>query len=449
VIRAGRWPGARRACRLHRVGANHIEEHDMRDQPIAPAPARRVWRRPMLSRGSSEEHRASTPLELFFDLCFVVAVAQAAAQLHHALASGQVAHGLVGYAAVFFAIWWAWMNFTWFASAYDTDDVLYRVATLVQIAGVLVLAAGVPRAFDDDFVIVTIGYLLMRVALSAQWLRAARDDRPRRSCALRSAAGISACQVGWVARLALPDPWGTVGFAVLVVLELAVPIWAERAGSLHWHPAHIAERYGLFTLIVLGESVAAATTAVQSALDSGQALGELLTLAAGGLLIVFSMWWLYFEQHAEERLSNTNLTLFVWGYGHYLIFASAAGVGAGLQVAVDHGTGHAELAVWGAGAAVAVPVALYLLSVWLLHASGEPRRSLRRIAYPLTALLVLAAIALGEAVLLIGLLAAALVAVRLLTEPLAAPWSRCGMSDGYPRRRSRCVAVSRKGGSGS
>src|SRR6266704_4711124 len=215
VIRAGRWPGARRACRLHRVGANHIEEHDMRDQPIAPAPARRVWRRPMLSRGSSEEHRASTPLELFFDLCFVVAVAQAAAQLHHALASGQVAHGLVGYAAVFFAIWWAWMNFTWFASAYDTDDVLYRVATLVQIAGVLVLAAGVPRAFDDDFVIVSIGYLLMRVALSAQWLRAARDDRPRRSCALRSAAGISACQVGWVARLALPDPWGTVGFAVL------------------------------------------------------------------------------------------------------------------------------------------------------------------------------------------------------------------------------------------
>lgn len=75
----------------------------MRDQPIAPAPARRVWYRPMLSRGSSEEHRASTPLELFFDRCFVVAVAQAAAQLHHALASGQVTHGLVGYAAVFFA----------------------------------------------------------------------------------------------------------------------------------------------------------------------------------------------------------------------------------------------------------------------------------------------------------------------------------------------------------
>ncbi|HZD74971.1 MAG TPA: low temperature requirement protein A [Actinomycetota bacterium] len=390
----------------------------MRDQRIAPAPARRRWRRPMSSRDSTEEHRASTPLELFFDLCFVVAVAQGAAELHHALTEGRVAHGLVGYAMVFFAIWWAWMNFTWFASAYDTDDVLYRMATLVQIAGVLVLAAGVPRAFEGDFVIVTVGYLIMRVALTAQWLRAAREDPPRRTVALRYAAGITAVQAGWVARLALPGAWSAAGFMVLALAELAVPVWAERRGSLRWHPGHIAERYGLFTLIVLGESVAAATTAVQSALDSGQGIGDLLTLAAGGLLIVFSMWWLYFEQHADEWLSTTSLGSFVWGYGHYLIFASAAGVGAGLQVAVDQGTGHAELPTWGAAAAVAVPVALYLLSVWLLHTGAEPRPSPRRVGYPLAAMLALAAIALGEAVLVIGLLLAALVAARVLAATI-------------------------------
>jgi low temperature requirement protein LtrA len=388
----------------------------MRDEPTARAPARRVWRRPMLSRNSTEAHRASTPLEAFFDLCFVVAVAQAAAQLHHTLAGGHVAHGLVGYAMVFFAIWWAWVNFTWFASAYDTDDVLYRVATLVQIAGALVLAAGVARAFDGDFVIVTVGYLVMRVALAAQWLRAARDDRPRRSATLRYAAGISACQVGWLARLLLPGTWSTVAFVLLVLVELYVPVWAERRASLQWHPGHIAERYGLFTLIVLGESVAAATTAVQSGLESGQTIGDLLTLAAGGLLIVFSMWWLYFEQHADEQLSTTNLGSFVWGYGHYFIFASAAGVGAGLQVAVDHAAGHAELPSWGVTAAVAVPVALYLLSVWLLHTGAEPRRSPGRIAYPIAALLVVGAIALDEAVLATGLLLAALVTVRLLTR---------------------------------
>jgi len=394
----------------------------MGDEPTAQASARRVWRRPMLSRGSTEAHRASTPLELFFDLCFVVAVAQAASQLHHALADGQLAHGLLGYATVFFAIWWAWMNFTWFASAYDTDDVPYRLATLVQIAGALILAAGVPRAFDtSDFAIVTLGYVVMRVALVLQWLRAAREARAERACALRYAVGVAVCQIGWVARLALPDPWRTAAFIPLALLEIAVPVWAERVGSTHWHPGHIAERYGLFTLIVLGESVAAATTAVQSGLDSGQAIGDLLSLAAGGLLIVFSMWWLYFDQHADETLSSSNLASFVWGYGHYLIFAAAAGVGAGLGVAVDHASGHAHLPAWGAGAAVAVPVALYLLSVWLLHTGAQP---LRRLDYPLAAMLILAAMAAGEAVLVIGLLAAALVAVRLLARPPGAEAER-------------------------
>ena len=100
----------------------------------------------MVPRERGEEHRASTPLELFFDLCFVVAVAQAGVQLAHALAEGHIWSALPHYLFTFFGIWWAWMNFTWFASAYDTDDVPYRVATLVQITGALVFAAGVPRA---------------------------------------------------------------------------------------------------------------------------------------------------------------------------------------------------------------------------------------------------------------------------------------------------------------
>src|SRR5882762_6050648 len=103
----------------------------------------------MAGRDPGEAHRASTPLELFFDLTFVVAVSQAASGLHHGLVEGHAGDALLGFPLVFFGIWWAWMNFTWFASAYDTDDGLYRLTTLVQIAGVLVFAAGVPRAFTD------------------------------------------------------------------------------------------------------------------------------------------------------------------------------------------------------------------------------------------------------------------------------------------------------------
>lgn len=102
----------------------------------------------MRARDPHEAHRAATPLELLFDLCFVVAIAQVAARLHHAIAEHHVVAAIPAFLMVFFAIWWAWMNFTWFASAYDTDDAPYRVNVLLQIAGVLAIAAGVPRAFD-------------------------------------------------------------------------------------------------------------------------------------------------------------------------------------------------------------------------------------------------------------------------------------------------------------
>ena len=124
----------------------------------------------------------STPLELFFDLCFVVAVAQASASLHHELVEGHIADGIVGFLMGFFGVWWAWMNFTWFASAHDADDVPYRLLTLLQMAGVLVYAAGVPAAVEDHvFTLAVVGYLIMRAALITQWLRVARHHPDLRS----------------------------------------------------------------------------------------------------------------------------------------------------------------------------------------------------------------------------------------------------------------------------
>ena len=125
---------------------------------------------PMLSRDVGEHHRAATPLELFFDLCFVVAVAQAVAGLHHAAVEGHFVEGISRYAIVFFAIWWPWVNFTWFASAFDTDDIAYRIAVLVQIGGNLTIAAGIPRIFSDmDPTIGVIGYVIMRVAVNDRY----------------------------------------------------------------------------------------------------------------------------------------------------------------------------------------------------------------------------------------------------------------------------------------
>ncbi|GAA0641732.1 low temperature requirement protein A [Kutzneria viridogrisea] len=369
----------------------------------------RPWYRPMSARSMDEQHRVATPLELFFDLCFVVAVSLAASSLHHMLAEAHFGLALLRYAMVFFAIWWAWMNFTWFASAYDTDDGVYRLTTLVQIAGVLIFAAGVPRAFDEgDFGIAVVGYLVMRLAMVSQWLRAARADGPRRRCALRYAGGIVAVQLLWVLWLVLPVSWAPVAFVVFAIAEVSVPIWAERAAPTTWHPHHIAERYGLFTLIVLGESVLAATTATQSALASGHGGPEVLVLAGGGLLIVFSMWWIYFERPAHHLLTTLRTSI-IWGYSHLVVFGSAAAVGAGIEVALAYQTHEAHLSGFAAGMVVALPVAVYLAGVWALHVR-PCSTPLMNAAYLVAVPLVLLTPFTGWAVPATGLVLAALVA---------------------------------------
>jgi low temperature requirement protein LtrA len=329
----------------------------------------------MRHRDPDETHRASTPLELLFDLTFVVAVAHVAAELAHALVTDDIGHGVVAYLMLFFAIWWAWMNFTWFASAYDCDDALYRIMTLVQMAGVLVLAAGVDAAFEDgNFTTVVIGYIIMRVAMVGQWLRAGLGDVDGRATAFRYAGGTLVVQIGWTARLWLPDRLGMASFLVLVLAELAVPPWAERRRRTAWHPEHIAERYGLFTIIVLGESVLASSNAVSADFADGGLTLDLVLLGAGGLVLLFAMWWVYFLHDTGEALRSRPHLDFLWGYSHYFIFASAAAVGAGLEAAIAHDVHPAaeSASQLTLGLALAIAAGGYLLLVALIHARLSP-----------------------------------------------------------------------------
>jgi low temperature requirement protein LtrA len=392
----------------------------------------------MLPRDPREEHRASTPLELFFDLVFVVAVAQAGDRLHHALGEGAVATPVLNYLLVFFAIWWAWMSFSWFASAYDTEDIAYRLVVFLQLAGALILAAGVPRAFDQrDFGVAVLGYVVMRLAQVIHWLRAARADAQVRRCALRYAAGVTACQVGWTARLALPAGWGLATFGLLAGAELLLPVWAERAWPTSWHPGHIVERYGLFTIIVLGESILAASLAIQSVTDEGRLPADLVAIIVGGLLIVFSMWWIYFDYQVPELLTSLRAA-FMWGYGHVFVFASVAAVGAGLAVAIDHAAGRGELGDFHAGSVVAVPVAVYLLTLWSLHGLLGAAVTGHRFALPVAVVLILAAPATGQGVLVVGLIVAGLMAIKLVSRVRATRTAVVGQ--GGPERSLRSSA---------
>jgi low temperature requirement protein LtrA len=252
------------------------------------------------------------------------------------------------------------------------------------------------------------------MALVPQWLRASAGDPPRRTTARRMALGVTVCQAAWIGLYLAPPEWAPAGFLVFALAELVVPVWGEQAAPTTWHAHHIAERYGLFTIIVLGESILAATLAVQAALASGERFMALVPIIVGGLLIVYSLWWLYFYRPVHDLLESHNLRrAIIWGYGHFVVFGSAAAVGAGLAVAVDQATHHAVIGARGAAFAVAVPVSLYLLSLWFLH--YRPGTIVHVTSGPFAVLLILATpfVAAAYAVPIIGVILAALLALKI------------------------------------
>src|SRR3954453_17780653 len=183
----------------------------------------------MGGRDPLEDHRTATPLELLFDLTFVIAFGTAGNELAHLLAEGSVGAGVAGFSFATFGIAWAWINFSWFASAFDTDDWVFRLATMVQMLGVLVFALGLPAMFASidegdtvDNAVMVGGYVVMRIALVFQWLRAARQDPERRSACITYATTVLLAQAGWIALLLAQTSVGVMFLwaALLILVEV-------------------------------------------------------------------------------------------------------------------------------------------------------------------------------------------------------------------------------------
>lgn len=331
----------------------------------------------MTGRDPHEEHRAATPLELLFDLTFVIAFSQASAQAAHYFELGHTGTAVLGFAIGVFAVTWAWINFSWLASAYDTDDVAFRIATFVEMLGVIVMALGLPRFFHSldegghvDNGVLIAGYVVMRVATIALWLRAARSDPPRRRTCLTYAAGIAVVQVGWVVVLFTNPPvWIALSLMIALALaEMAVPLIAERRGRMTpWHAHHIAERYGLLVIITLGEVILGTVLAISAVVEEQGWSFEAVLVAFGGTLLAFTMWWTYFIVPTAELLERHRARSFWWGYLHIALFGSVAAVGAGLHVAAYVITGEAHVDDVYAILTVAVPVALFVVLVFAVY----------------------------------------------------------------------------------
>lgn len=334
-------------------------------------------RRQMGGRDRHEAHRAATPLELLFDLTFVISFGLAASQLAHALAEGHYTAGLLGFGLAGFAICWAWINFSWFASAYDTDDWIFRVATMVQMIGVLVLAIGLPRMFASiehgehlDTSVMVLGYVIMRVALVFQWLRAARQDPARRRACITYAIAVSVAQVGWIAQIPFQfSPAATFALiGLLVLVELVGPAVAERQdGGTPWHAHHVVERYGLFAIIALGEGVVGTVAALSAVIEQQGWTVDAALVGIAGTGLTFGIWWVYYLQPSARILHVHRDRSFVWGYTQMVIVTAIVATGAGLHVAAYFIEGQARISALATVLAVAVPVGVFLGLIYALY----------------------------------------------------------------------------------
>ena len=193
-----------------------------------------------------------------------------------------------------------------------------------------------------------------------------------------------------------------------------MPGVAERTGVTPYHPEHIAERYGLFTLIVLGESVTAVVVAIEAAIHGGGGKSGPIALAAAGIVILFAMWWVYFDKSVAGMLDTLNSSL-VWGYGHYLIFASIAAVGAGLNVGLRYDLGEIHVGRMVAGLALTVPVAVFLVVVWALHLRHRHTPAASA-SFPIAAVLVLASTFTGNPAVVSAIVVVLLVTITVVTS---------------------------------
>ncbi|MFJ8404323.1 low temperature requirement protein A [Streptomyces microflavus] len=364
---------------------------------------------PMTGRDPEEHGRVSSPLELLFDLTFVVAVGTASTQFAELLAEGHAAHAVIAFLMAMFAISVAWISFSWFASAFATEDWLYRVLTMLQMIGVVVFSLGLPAMFHSvdegghlELRAMVAGYVVMRIAMVLQWWRASREAPEFRRVCLANIRWTVIAQVGWVVVgfTRLPIEAVFVAFVVLGALELALPLFTQgSAGGTPWHPHHVAERYGLFAIIVLGESV------VGTVASSGELLGgadgtawtwNAIAVVVAGVGLTFGMWWVYFTTPFGDILVHRRNRGYLFGYGHIPLFIGVAGAGAGLHVAGLYLEHHAEISETAVVLALVLPVSLYLLVVYLLHSlllSTGDRFHLLLIALSLAVLLASALLA--------------------------------------------------------
>ncbi len=312
--------------------------------------------------------RKATWFELFFDLVFVVAVAQLSGAYAHHFDWG----GAAGSVLLLLAMWWCWLGHTFHATRFDQQRADQRVLGLLQIVAVTVMAYGVSDAFGDRGAAFAVGVAVFKLLLVVAYLREWRWRGARGL--VRAYAGLYLLQAMlWAASAAAPASLQRALWGLALLLDLASPWWVSRyTATVRPHPEHMPERFGLFTIILLGEGLAS----VVHALDHAPALhAHAVTAALVGVALTFCTWVGYFEltrAHGERAVDGAagGRQLRAWAYGHVPIYVGVFSLAAGtVAMAGEAPWTAAQVGLYATG------VALMPLGLALLWASGRRRPS--------------------------------------------------------------------------
>lgn len=281
--------------------------------------------------GAQTERRASW-LELFFDLCFVAAVGAVAGTLH----SNPSWSGLIAATALFIPVWWSWMMYAWYATSVPEGGLADRLAAFLAMLTVLAMAAQTGTAVGGDPRGYLLAFVVFHLLVVLLFWRASLMNPETGRFDLCYAIGLALAALVWFVSLVGPESLRSALWVVALTIDLLTPIVAVASVQARMFDfSHIPERYGLFTLIVLGEAIFAVARGTAEAHWTPAAV----TTAVGGFVLAVVIWWVYFAHHQARLLLRGHTAGFIWGYGHFFVWAGIAMTGVGTELAIEAASG--------------------------------------------------------------------------------------------------------------
>jgi len=332
---------------------------------------------PQLRTKEVDGHRSATWLELFYDLAFVVAVAVVAGHL----LDDVTPLGVASYFAYFALLWWLWASHTYYADRYDTDDLVYRLLAAGQMVAVVVIASALSPDVAASTRAFAYGYAASRILLLIMYWRAHQHVAETRELVRGYLVGFGVAAVVWMASALVPDGYRVALWAVALFIDLATPwVMRKEQARVPFDVSHLPERFGLFTILVLGESIAAV---VMGLAHRAWSFAPTFT-AALGIGMATALWWLYFDNARGSVVRRDASVARTWRptgwiYTHLPLAAALVASGVAMEIAVAE-SGHGPMLGRDRWLLVgSVSVVFAALAVIQLAATPDPVNPQRRI----------------------------------------------------------------------